>query len=125
MNDSVIKNLHNKAQGTAPHVLCVCSVGMLRSATMAVVFQNEYGHNTRCCGIHPTHALIDFSEKLANWADEIYCAESYIFNLVEEKLKEFGIERDMYAFDIPDDFEYMEEMLIEKIKFEYGIIHYV
>lgn len=124
LTDSVLKTIHNKYQGTDLKVLCVCSVGMLRSATMARVFLEEYGHNTRCCGIHPTNALIDFSEKLANWADEIYCAESYIYHYVEDKLKEFGIERDLYGFDIPDDFEYMDEQLIEKIKFEYGIIHY-
>ncbi len=86
LSNSVIRTITNKHQGTDIKVLCVCSVGMLRSATMSKILSEEYSHNTRCCGIHP-NALIEFSEKLAYWADEIYCVESYIYHDIEDKLK--------------------------------------
>lgn len=123
LSDSVVRTITNKYQGTDTRVLCVCSIGMLRSATMAKVLSEEYGHNTRSCGIHP-NALIEFSEKLAYWADEIYCVESYIYHDIEDKLKSYGFNRDLFCFNIQDDYEYMQDKLVTLIKEKYEEIIY-
>lgn len=61
----------NPHQTNTLRVLCVCSVGMLRSPTLANELNRRYGHNTRSCGVTTTHALIPISEALLHWADEI------------------------------------------------------
>ena len=61
-----LHNLRNPFQGEAKKVLCVCSAGLLRSPTAAIILQRDYGFNTRSCGINPDYALIDFDEILAN-----------------------------------------------------------
>ena len=64
-------NCKNPYQGDAKKVLCVCSAGLLRSPTAAVVLNREYGYNTRACGTEVGHALIPLDETLMHWADEI------------------------------------------------------
>lgn len=61
----------NSHQTNALRVLCVCSVGMLRSPTLANELHRRFGHNTRSCGVTTTHALVPISEALLHWADEI------------------------------------------------------
>ena len=64
-------NIHNEFQGNTKKVLCVCSAGLLRSATLQNTLIREYGYNCRNCGTEESYALIPISEALLLWADEI------------------------------------------------------
>ncbi len=107
-------NSTNPYQGNIKKVLCVCSAGLLRSPTAAVVLNREYGYNTRACGIEPSFALIPFDEVLAHWADEIVVMEPYQIGLVPEQYKD-----KVMCLDIQDSFEYMNEELQRQIKEKY------
>lgn len=49
-----IANASNKFQGSYKRVLCVCSAGLLRSPTAALVLSKDpYNFNTRACGAVP------------------------------------------------------------------------
>lgn len=69
-----IHNSNNPYQGNYKKVLGVCSAGLLRSPTAAVVLsQPPYNFNTRAAGIVPDYALIPVDEVLLAWADEVVC----------------------------------------------------
>lgn len=117
-----IGNVSNKFQGDTKKVLCVCSAGLLRSPTMAVVLSQEpYNYNTRAAGLSKEYALIPVDEVLLHWADEIVCAESYMAKEIEAMLATLAIEGTVVlSLDIPDKYEYRHPELIEMIKEKYN-----
>jgi predicted protein tyrosine phosphatase len=123
-----LANVANPFQGKDKKVLCVCSAGLLRSPTTALVLHAEYGYNTRACGVSEEYALIPLSEALIAWADEIVFVnpENYysaIDNYNEEAspraykwLREKSI-----VLDIADDYDYNSPALRETILWQYKV----
>ena len=95
-------NCHNKFQGNYKKVLCVCSAGLLRSPTAALVLSQEpFNYNTRAAGITEEYALIPVDEVLLEWADEIVCMENWqdleLRQMTKKPIKCLGI-KDSYAY---------------------------
>lgn len=115
-----VSNVRNKYQTSAKRVLCVCSIGMLRSPTLANVLHKEYGYNTRSCGTDKDYALIPITEVLITWADLILFVnkENYL-QLDREELdliSELGTV--VKWLNIEDDYEWNSPDLISNIEFE-------
>ena len=119
---NALHNVTNPYQGSEKRVLCLCSAGLLRSATAATVLQNKYHYNTRNAGV-ADYALIPVSTALLEWADEIICVEHEVdvqlmndIRLlvnqglwVEEDIDE--IRRKTVTLNIPDRYERMNPAL--------------
>ena len=119
---NALHNVTNPYQGKDKRVLCLCSAGLLRSSTLAIILQNKYGCNTRSAGVSD-YALIPVSTALLEWADEIVCVEQKVemqlmndiqllINQglwVEEDIDH--IRRKTITLDIPDIYEYMNTTL--------------
>lgn len=103
-----IHNCKNPYQGEAKKVLCVCSAGLLRSPTAAIVLQKEYGYNTRAAGIDEGHALIPVDEVLLEWADEIVCMD---FNQQASITRVLKHHKPVHVLNIPDSYAYMDKRL--------------
>lgn len=104
----------NNYQGESKRVLCVCSAGILRSATSAVVLsQDPYNFNTRSCGVEP-YALIPLTKVLLHWADEVVCMTEYHKAVVEQLTR-----KPVICLDIPDSFAYREPQLVKLIRDNY------
>jgi len=114
-----LHNIHNIYQGTTKRVLCVCSAGLLRSATLQNFLIKEYGYNVRNCGTEESYALIPISEALVRWADEIVFVNQENFEKVDERLHEMGLLPKCRVLDIPDDYEFNAPELLEIIKKQY------
>ena len=116
-----LANVSSRFQGETKKVLCVCSAGLLRSPTMAVVLSQEpYNYNTRAAGLSKEYALIPVDDVLLHWANEIVCAESWMSQEIEEMLKALGMEhKDIIALDIPDEYEYRNPELMQLIREKY------
>lgn len=116
-----LANVSNRFQGDTKKVLCVCSAGLLRSPTIAVVLSQEpYNYNTRAAGLSEEYTLILVDDVLLHWADEIVCAESWMSQEIEEMLKALGMEhKDIIALDIPDKYEYRNPELMQLIREKY------
>lgn len=114
--------IFNRAQGLHKKVLCICSAGILRSPTAAIVLQRQYGYNTRACGANTEYALIPMTPELLMWADEIVCMEAWQAYEAGRVLKECEIERDVYCLHIEDIYDYMSESLQDAILKSYGEI---
>lgn len=105
---------HNKYQGDYKRVLCVCSAGILRSATTALVLSQEpFNYNTRSAGVE-FYALIPVTEVLLEWAEEIVCMTKEH----QDKLK-LITDKPINCLNIPDSYEYRNEDLIKMIKENY------
>lgn len=114
-------NCKNEYQGSYMRVLCVCSAGLLRSPTAALVLSQEpYNFNTRACGIVSDYALIPIDRVLITWAELIICMSWEQSEKVKDMLKELSMDRDVISLDIPDQFPYRDKELIEAIKQGYA-----
>jgi predicted protein tyrosine phosphatase len=114
-------NVSNPYQGTTKKVLCVCSAGLLRSATLQNFLIKEYGYNVRNCGTDEHHALIPISEALCTWADEIVFVNAENYDNVKVALGQIKIEGEskIKILDIPDDYGFNDPELIEIIRKQY------
>jgi predicted protein tyrosine phosphatase len=114
-------NAKNYNQGEYKRVLCVCSAGLLRSPTTALVLsQAPYNYNTRAAGIEETYALVQIDRVLLSWADEIVCMSEDQKTRLEKKLKDFGYNTPVYCLDVPDCYPYRDPKLIKAIKKAYN-----
>lgn len=119
---NALHNVTNPYQGKEKRVLCLCSAGILRSARLAQILQQDYNCNTRSAGV-ADYALIPVSTALLEWADEIICVEQEVdvqlmndIRLlvnqglwVEEDIDE--IRRKTITLNIPDIYERMNPTL--------------
>lgn len=111
----------NSAQGSFRRVLCVCSVGMLRSPTVAEVLSREpFGYNTRSAGIDEDYALVVVDKPLLNWAQEIVVMEPDHRRQVENLLADYMLNPvPVLCLDIPDDFDFREPRLVSMVPKRY------
>jgi len=114
-----LHNISNSWQGNTKKVLCVCSAGLLRSATLQNFLILEYGYNVRNCGTEESYALIPISQALVLWADEIVFVNASNFNSVKSELAEYGVLEKCHVLNIPDVFAFNEPPLIEICKDQY------
>lgn len=119
-NRNAMGNAANPYQGDYKKVLCVCSAGLLRSATMAMVLHKEYGYNVRNCGVSEEYALIPISEALVYWADEIVFAETSHYNQVAHELHKVNPDVKVITLNIPDIYAYYDPRLCDSIKNQYA-----
>jgi len=108
----------NPYQDNYKRVLCVCSAGLLRSPTAAVVLSRPpFNYNTRAAGIE-SYALIKVDEILLHWADEVVCmTQDQCDKLLTMTTKP------VVCLDIKDDYSYRDPILMEEIatRYTYGI----
>ncbi len=111
---SAMEVSQNPYQGKYKRVLCVCSAGILRSATTALVLSKQpFNFNTRSVGVE-YYALIPVTEVLLEWAEEIVCMTKEH----ENKLK-LMTKKSIKCLNIPDSYEYRNEDLMKMIKESY------
>lgn len=116
-----LSNCKNKFQGTTKKVLCICSAGLLRSPTAAVVLSQEpFNFNTRAAGINSEYALIDVDDVLMEWADEFVVMESWMSQDLDLRLNRLGLQsKDILCLNIPDEFAYRDPNLMQMISDKY------
>lgn len=109
-----LANASNPYQGGYKKVLCVCSAGLLRSPTAAVVLANKFNCNTRAAGLSEEYALIPVDDVLLKWADEIVCMEKW----QEAELKT-RTDKPVLCLEIDDNFSYRDPKLMGLIEAQY------
>jgi len=95
------------------NVLFVCSRNKWRSKTAETIFRNHLLWNVKSAGTSNS-AERKVSLELINWADEIYVMERKHKEIIEKK---FGrIEQRITILDIPDEYQYMDQDLIDELR---------
>ncbi len=126
---NLLHNLTNPYQTDAKRILTVCSAGLLRSPSTAVVLNREFGYNCRSCGIDSNYALVPISHALIHWADEVVVMEQWMVNGVKDIIRAIfdGANADamidsktIICLNIKDSYGYMDEKLQELIVDKYN-----
>lgn len=117
-----IYNAKNPAQGEAKRVLCVCSAGLLRSPTAAVVLSQEpFNFNTRAAGLEDSYALIPVDAVLLAWADEVVCMTAQHAEMLQAKLIACHcVRKSVKVLNISDDYRYRDPELMRLIAERYA-----
>jgi predicted protein tyrosine phosphatase len=97
------------------NILFVCSRNKWRSATAETIFKNHPIHQVRSAGTEPS-ARIKLSAKLLNWADLIFVMERKHKQRIREKFAHQIEHAAIIVLDIPDEYQYMDEALIEELR---------
>src|SRR5690554_1311148 len=107
-NRNQLSLTNNPYQGKHKKVLCACSMGLLRSPTLANILHKELGYNTRACGKAENFDLIPMSEALIHCADEIVFVDEDCKTYLDIETKEelSLAEALVVTLDVPDNFDY-------------------
>lgn len=96
------------------NILFVCSRNKWRSATAETIYKNHPQHQVRSAGTAPS-ARIKLNTKLIIWADLILVMEKKHKQIISEKFALDLENRAVEILNIPDDYPYMDEELIEEL----------
>ena len=91
------------------NILFICSKNEWRSRTAETIFKNNGSHQIRSAGTSKT-ARIKVSQKKIDWADVIFVMEKKHKTIMNNK---FNLKTVIVVLGIPDQYEYMDEELIE------------
>jgi predicted protein tyrosine phosphatase len=97
------------------NVLFVCSRNKWRSRTAETIFKANQDHEFRSAGTE-NDARIKVNEKLVNWADLIFVMEKRHKQRLQDRFDQLLNDKEVIILDIEDNFEYMDEELIEMLK---------
>lgn len=101
------------------NVLFVCSANRLRSPTAEQVFSTWPGIETDSAGISSGADVLLSSEQIA-WADIIFVMEKTHRNKLNRKFRSSLNGKRVICLDIPDDYEFMDPMLVRILESRVG-----
>ena len=96
------------------HLLFVCSRNQWRSPTAEAIYKNHQQHQAKSAGTEPS-ARIKINEKLLLWADIIFVMEKKHKQRIQQKFPDIVDEKKIIVLDIPDDYLFMDQELIDLI----------
>lgn len=124
--------VQNRSQGPQIRVLCLCTVGLLRSPTAAEILSQEpYGFNTRSAGVDRTYALIPLTFPLICWPTHFVCMtnfekENLIYYQKHWRIKEYFpvqfAKQQIHVLGIEDEYDYRCGVLTQRIKDKLSVI---
>jgi len=96
-------------------LLFLCSQNKKRSLTAQKIFDGVNGHTARSAGTE-NNARIKVTPGIIGWADIIYCMEKKHVRRIREKYCDLLIGKEVICLNIPDDYVFMDEELINKLQ---------
>lgn len=96
-------------------LLFVCSRNKWRSLTAEKIFDGVNGYQVRSAGTEDG-ARIKVTEGHVGWADLIFAMERKHVRRLKDKFQEALASKPLHCLDIPDDYRFMDEELIEILK---------
>lgn len=102
------------------NVLFVCTVNRMRSLTANVIFKDDHRMNVRSAGV-AENAKCRMNLENLSWANYIFVMEKFHRNQIRKEFPEIYNTKRIICMYIPDDYDYMDDSLIEilKKKFEF------
>ena len=94
-----------------PNILVVCGRNKKRSRTAEYIFKNDVRFNIRSAGLSPKSDR-KLSENDLHWADLVFVMETEQRSKIRELYTHLELPR-IEVLNIPDDYEFMDEELVE------------
>lgn len=96
-------------------LLFICSQNKLRSPTAEAVFSEYPGLEVDSAGLDQ-NAEVPVSTEALEWADMIFVMEKTHKRKLSQKFQSFLKGKRVICLDIPDEYDYMDGVLIELLK---------
>lgn len=96
-------------------VLFVCTANRLRSPTAEQVFSQRDDIEVASAGTS-NDAITPLDAELVEWADIIFVMEKAHRNKLQKRFKRHLISARIICLDIPDEYEFMDPMLIQLLE---------
>ena len=96
-------------------LLFICSRNKWRSLTAEKIFNGVKGHDVRSAGTE-ANARIKVTEGHIGWADIIFVMEKKHLRRLKDRFGYMVDNKKIICLDITDDYEFMDEELIELLK---------
>lgn len=96
-------------------LLFICSRNKWRSLTAEKIFDKVNGYDVRSAGTK-ANARIKVTEGHIGWADLIFVMEKKHSRRIKDKFNDVIYNKKIICLDIADDYEFMDEKLIELLK---------
>jgi protein-tyrosine phosphatase len=93
-------------------ILFLCSKNKMRSPTAEIIFKKYSSLEVKSAGTSEV-ARIKVTEKLLNWADIIFVMEKRHKSILQKKFHHILGNKNIIILDIPDNYSFMSEELIE------------
>lgn len=97
------------------HVLFICSMNQWRSPTAEAIFRRETEINVRSAGTS-NRAKRTVSVKDLRWADIILVMEQKHKTRLQAQFRDEVRYKTLHVLDIPDDYRYMDQELIDLLR---------
>ena len=97
------------------HLLFLCSQNKLRSPTAEAVFSDYPGVEVDSAGLNDSAEIPVTAEHL-DWADHIFLMETKQRERLNRKFGSFLKGKTLTVLNIPDDYAYMNEALVQLLK---------
>jgi predicted protein tyrosine phosphatase len=94
-----------------PNLLVICGKNKRRSRTAEYIFKNDSRFNIRSAGLSPKSNR-KISENDLNWATLVLVMETNHRSKIRELYTHLALP-DIQVLNIPDEYEYMDENLIQ------------
>jgi len=83
--------------------------------TAEKIFDGMNGHFARSAGTE-NNARVRVTAGLLGWADIIFCMEKKHAGRVKEKYRDIAANKKLVCLNIPDDYDFMDEGLVETLE---------
>jgi len=97
------------------NILFICSRNQWRSPTAEKIYTKDERFNVRSAGTSP-RAKQTINVKDIEWADKIFVMEYKHKDRLKVQFNRFLQHKKIIVLDIPDDYLYMDEKLVELLK---------
>jgi predicted protein tyrosine phosphatase len=97
------------------NILFVCSRNKWRSRTAETIFKDDQHHSVKSAGTE-NDARIKVNQKLIDWAELLFVMEKRHKQRLQEKFGQLLHDKKIIVLDIEDNYQYMDEELIETLK---------
>ena len=97
------------------HILFICSQNRLRSPTAEQVFSSRADIECLSAGLN-NDAENPVTPELIEWADIIFVMEKAHRNKLSAKFKKYLANKRIICLDIPDEYEFMDPILVRLLK---------
>ena len=101
------------------NVLFLCSQNRLRSLTAESILSDISGFDVQSAGLN-NDATTPLTPELVEWADYIFVMEKSHRNKLQKNFRRHLNKQRVICLDIPDEYEYMDDGLIELLKQRMG-----
>ncbi|MFF2014698.1 low molecular weight protein tyrosine phosphatase family protein [Paenibacillus sp. NPDC058177] len=96
-------------------LLFICSRNKWRSLTAEKIFEGMNGYEVRSAGTEEG-ARVKVTEGHIGWSDVIFVMEKKHKRRLQEKFSDKLKNKELFCLDIPDEYRFMDEELIEILK---------